>query len=186
MNREINRETGQVGTDTMTDEAAVRALYQQMMDAWDAGSGDRFAAPFTSDGDFVAFDGVHFRRREQIAAFHQQLFDKWMKGSCLVGSVETVRFVAPDVAVVHAVGNTVMRGKSRPAPSGDPSRPWWRYGSRARGAWRRSTTPVSGPSAPTAAPSCCGRSSIGSGASCASAPTRHRHRRRRRRPEGGT
>jgi uncharacterized protein (TIGR02246 family) len=134
MNREINRETGQVGTDTMTDEAAVRALYQQMMDAWDAGSGDRFAAPFASDGDFVAFDGVHFRRREQIAAFHQQLFDKWMKGSCLVGSVETVRFVAPDVAVVHAVGNTVMRGKSRPAPERESIQTL--VAVREQGAWR--------------------------------------------------
>jgi uncharacterized protein (TIGR02246 family) len=97
------------------DEVAVRALYQQAMDGWNAGSGERFAAPFIEDGDFVAFDGVHFRGREQIAAFHQQLFDKWMKGSRLVGGVEKVHFVSPDVAVVLAAGNTVMRGKSRPA-----------------------------------------------------------------------
>ena len=98
-----------------TDEAAVRALYQQAIDGWNAGSGERFAAPFIEDGDFVAFDGVHFRGREQIAAFHQKLFDKWMKGSRLVGGVEEVHFVSPDVAVMLAVGNTVMRGKTRPA-----------------------------------------------------------------------
>lgn len=97
------------------DEAAVRALYHEMMDAWDAGSSERFAAPFTANGHFVAFDGVHFRGREHIATFHQQLFDKWMKGSRLVGDVEEVRFLSPDVAVMHAVGNTVMRGKTRPA-----------------------------------------------------------------------
>jgi uncharacterized protein (TIGR02246 family) len=98
-----------------TDEAAVRALYQQLMDGWNGGSGERYAAPFTADGDLVAFDGVHFRGREQIAAFHQQLFDKWVKGSRLVGGVEEVRFLSPEVAVMHAVGNTVTRGKTRPA-----------------------------------------------------------------------
>jgi hypothetical protein len=30
-----------------------------------------------------------------------------------------VRFVAPDVAIVHALGGTVMRGKAEPAPERD-------------------------------------------------------------------
>lgn len=97
-----------------TEEAAIRELYQKLMDAWNAGSGDRFAAAFVEDGHLVAFDGVHFRGREQIATFHQQLFDKWMKGSRLVGGVEEVRFLSPDVALVHAAGNTVARRKTRP------------------------------------------------------------------------
>lgn len=100
---------------TASSEAVVRALYDQLMDGWNAGSGERFAAPFTADGHLVAFDGVHFQGRGQIARFHQQLFDKWMAGSRLVGGVEQVHFLSPDVALVHAVGNTVARGKSAPA-----------------------------------------------------------------------
>ena len=42
------------------DESAVRALYQQLMDGWNKGSRDAFAAAFTEDGDLVAFDGTHF------------------------------------------------------------------------------------------------------------------------------
>src|SRR5829696_6982462 len=100
-----------------TDEAAVRALYQQLMDGWNQGSGEAFAAVFTEDGDLVAFDGTHFKGRQQIAPFHQQLLDnKWMKGSRLVGEVKDVRFLSPDIAVMHAVGSTVMRGKSEPSP----------------------------------------------------------------------
>src|SRR3712207_4489829 len=102
-----------------TDEAAVRALYQELMDAWNKGSGDAFAAVFTQDGDLVAFDGTHFEGREEIAPFHQELFDKWMKGSRLVGRVKDVRFLNPDVALMHAVGSTVMRGKSEPSPERD-------------------------------------------------------------------
>jgi uncharacterized protein (TIGR02246 family) len=98
-----------------TDEAAVRMLYAQMIDAWNRGSGADFAAPFTADGDFVAFDGTHFTGREQIAVSHQALFDKWMKGSRLVGTVEQVRFLGPDVAVMHAIGDTILRRKTKPA-----------------------------------------------------------------------
>jgi uncharacterized protein (TIGR02246 family) len=107
---------------TMTnpaDEAAVRALYQELMDGWNRGSGEDFAAAFTDDGDLVAFDGTHFKGRKEIAPFHQELFEKWLKGSRLVGKVKDVRFLSPDVALVHAVGSTVMRGKSEPSPERD-------------------------------------------------------------------
>lgn len=67
-------------------------------------------------GDLVGFDGQHLKGREEIAPFHQQLFDKWLKGTRLVGKVEDVRFLSPDVALIHAVGGTVMRGKSEPSP----------------------------------------------------------------------
>ena len=48
----------------LRDEAAVRALYQELMDGWNQGSGAAFAAVFTEDGDLVAFDGTHFKGRE--------------------------------------------------------------------------------------------------------------------------
>jgi uncharacterized protein (TIGR02246 family) len=101
------------------DEVAVRAVYQQFMDGWNQGSGAALAAVFTEDGDLVGFDGTHFKGRQEIAPFHQQLFDKWLKGSRLVGHVKDVRFLSPDVALMHAVGGTVMRGKSEPVPERD-------------------------------------------------------------------
>jgi hypothetical protein len=42
-----------------------------------------------------------------------------MKGTRLVGHVIDLRFLAPDVAVLHAYGGTVMRGKREPAPERD-------------------------------------------------------------------
>lgn len=101
------------------DEAAVRDLYQQLMDGWNQGSGDAFAAVFTEDGDLVGFDGTHFHGQEEIATFHQQLFNKWMKGTRLVGQVKSVRLLSPDVALVHATGSTVMRDRSEPSPERD-------------------------------------------------------------------
>jgi uncharacterized protein (TIGR02246 family) len=101
------------------DEVAVRALYQQLMDGWNQGSGEAFAAVFKEDGDLVGFDGTHLKGRQEIAPFHQQLFDKWLKGSRLVGQVKDVRLLHPDIALMHAVGSTVMRGKSEPVPERD-------------------------------------------------------------------
>ena len=101
------------------DKAAVRDLYQELMNGWNRGSGEAFAAVFTDDtddGDLVAFDGTHFKGRGEIAPFHKELFEKWLKGTRLVGEVKDVRFLSPDVALMHAVGSTVMRGKSEPSP----------------------------------------------------------------------
>jgi uncharacterized protein (TIGR02246 family) len=94
------------------DEGAIRSLYQQLMDGWNAASGDAFAAPFEEDGDLVGFDGTHIKGRQEIASFHQHLFDIFLKGSRLVGKVRSVRFLTSNVAVMHAVGGTVMAGES--------------------------------------------------------------------------
>jgi uncharacterized protein (TIGR02246 family) len=101
------------------DEPAVRALYQRAMDGWNQGSGTAFAAPFTADADFVAFDGSHFKGRDAIAAFHQPLFATHLKGTRLVGNVTSVRFQSPTVALMLARGGTIMRGASTPAPERD-------------------------------------------------------------------
>src|ERR687889_1316762 len=121
-------------TNHSADEAAVRALYQQLMDGWNQGNGDAFASVFTEDGDLIGFDGTHFKGRQEIAPFHQQLFDKWMKGTRLVGQVEHVRFLSPNVALLHTVGGTVMRGKTEPSPERDSIQTL--VATRQNGEWR--------------------------------------------------
>ena len=93
------------------DEAAVRSLCFQMIDSWNKGSGDAFAAPFAKDGDLVGFDGMHLKGRQEIASFNQQLFDTFVKGSRLVGKIRSVRFLTPDV--------------------GHNAYSWWDYNGRA-------------------------------------------------------
>jgi uncharacterized protein (TIGR02246 family) len=101
---------------TGQDKAAVAALLQQMIDGWNRGSGAGFAVPFAEDGDQVAFDGTHLQGRQQIAEFHQMLFDRFLSGTRLVGKVVDVRFLAPDVALAHGIGGTVMPGETDLAP----------------------------------------------------------------------
>jgi uncharacterized protein (TIGR02246 family) len=97
------------------DEAAIRDLFQQLLDAWGRGDGRAYGALFTEDADYVAFDGSRTRGRHQIATSHQDLFDKW-KGTRLTGQVDSLRFLGPDVALVHATGGTLFPGQRDPRP----------------------------------------------------------------------
>jgi uncharacterized protein (TIGR02246 family) len=121
MNRKVFGESmvAQTINTTADDEAAVRTLYLQLMEGWNQGSGEAFAAPFAENGDLVAFDGLHFEGRREIISFQQPLFDKWLKGTRLVGQVKSVRFLTPDVALMHVIGGTILRGESRPSPVRD-------------------------------------------------------------------
>lgn len=98
--------------DSSFNEVEIRRLYKQMIDGWNSGSGDTFAAPFTDDSDFIGFDGTLMNGRQQISSFHQMLFDSFVKGSRLVGKVRGIRFVSSDVAIMIAVGGSVMAGQS--------------------------------------------------------------------------
>lgn len=107
---------GSSGEPRQADANELRALYVAMMDGWNRGSGEAFAAPFEDEMDFVAFDGTRFRQRDELVRSHDPLFKTHLKGTRLVGDVTDVRFLGSDVAVVHALGGTVPRGKREAAP----------------------------------------------------------------------
>lgn len=102
-----------------TDERAVRELYARLIDAWNRGNADDFASVFADDAVFIAFDGSRQQGRRAIHDAHVPLFEKYMKGTRLVGEVTDVTFLGPDAAVAHATGSTIARGKTKPSPERD-------------------------------------------------------------------
>ncbi len=110
----MNRET--TTRHHRTDEARIRALFEDLLADWGRGDGEAYGSRFTEDADYVAFDGTRTRGRAEIAASHQELFDKWLEGTRLTGRIEGLRFLGPDAALVHATGGTVMAGKTEPSP----------------------------------------------------------------------
>lgn len=101
-----------------TDTAAIHQMFAELLAAWGRGDGSAYGAHFTDDADYIAFDGSRSIGRQEIADSHQRLFDSWLKGTRLVGEVTRLRFLAPDVALAHATGATVMPGKKH---AGRPS-----------------------------------------------------------------
>lgn len=90
------------------DEGLIRTLFQKLLDSWGSGDGYAYASHFTPDSDYVAFDGTHRKGREANAVAHQQLFDTWLKGTRLTGQIEGIRFLSPEIAIVHVVGGMLM------------------------------------------------------------------------------
>jgi len=103
-------------THYQTDEAKILALFEDLLADWGRGDGEAYGSRFTEDADYVAFDGTRTRGKDEISASHQELFDRWLEGTQLTGRVLSVKFLSSDVALVHATGGTVMRGKTKPSP----------------------------------------------------------------------
>ena len=106
-------------TQIAADEGAIRAIHQRMIDAWNAGDAVAFAAPFTDEADFVAFEGTHLKGRREIASFHQRIFDTVVKGTRLQGEVKFVRFLSAALAVMHSVVRVTLQGQTEASPSRD-------------------------------------------------------------------
>jgi uncharacterized protein (TIGR02246 family) len=102
-----------------TDETTLRQMHAEMIEAWNRGSGAGFAAPFAPDADFIAFEGSQLKGRAQVAQFHQMLFDTSLKNTRLEGGVHFVRFLRPEIAVLHAWGTSTLAGQTNASPSRD-------------------------------------------------------------------
>ncbi len=88
--------------DTKADETMIRANVEQMMKGWNAKSGAEFAKPFSEDADYVVIDGMQIKGRAVIDKGHQRIFDTIYKNTTLSLAADSIRFLRPDVAVVHA------------------------------------------------------------------------------------
>ncbi len=97
------------------DEMAIGNLCQSLWQSWGNGDGYAYAEHFTEDCDYIAFNGTHYKGREENAIVHQQLFDTWLKGTRLTGEINSIRFLTPEVALVYSTGGMLMTKRSTQA-----------------------------------------------------------------------
>jgi uncharacterized protein (TIGR02246 family) len=98
------------------DEAAIRDLIARQINSWNSGDPAAYAHTYTPDGDCVSFVGGHHRGRAAIAASGEApsagtLFVKLLRGAQLDVEITDLRFLTPDVAVVHARGGLAKPGR---------------------------------------------------------------------------
>jgi uncharacterized protein (TIGR02246 family) len=98
-----------MSTDPAADEMAVRDLLVRLFEAWCQGDGEAYGACFTENSDYIAFNGIHLRGRQENARLHSALFRGVLKGSTISAEVSFLEFLAPTAALVHTVG----RGRKR-------------------------------------------------------------------------
>jgi len=83
-----------------SDEKALHEMVYHLEAAWNAADGQSFAEAFAEDADFVHILGGYYTGRAAIEAGHRMIFGTIYKGSTVRYSVEKIRFLRPDVAIV--------------------------------------------------------------------------------------
>jgi len=83
------------------DERALHSMVYQLEAAWNSADGAAFAALFAEDADFIHILGGYYAGRPAIESGHRMIFGTIYKGSTVRYSVEKIRFVRPDVAIVY-------------------------------------------------------------------------------------
>jgi uncharacterized protein (TIGR02246 family) len=101
------------------DETLIRYLHEQMIAAWNRGDASGFAQPFRESADFIAFEGTHLKGRSAIELFHRQMFETVLRNTRLEGGVNFVRFIGPDLAVIHSWVTATLAGQTNASPSRD-------------------------------------------------------------------
>jgi len=100
------------------DIESILRLKDEMAAGWASGNGARYAIPFTSNADYVTFNGQWLSGSKAIAESHQQLFDTVLKGSTLDNmQVRGIRFISDEIAIVHMTGTVRQKGKKKPPAS---------------------------------------------------------------------
>jgi uncharacterized protein (TIGR02246 family) len=90
-------------------DEAVHALYQRIIDAWNAHSADGFAACFVQDGHLVGFDGSMMDSADAIAGHLREVFGSHQTAAYIY-KVREVRPLGAEAAMLRAVVGMVPPG----------------------------------------------------------------------------
>ena len=106
---------GQSQDTSSAAEAEIRALYRQLLNAWNQRNADAMASLFTEDGDSIGFDGSQMSGRAEIASTLRQIFTNHITPP-YVGKVRSVRLLSAEAAMLRAVVGMVPPGQMDLAP----------------------------------------------------------------------
>ena len=97
-------------------DAQIRALYIEFLDAWNRRSGAGVAAGFADDGDIIGFDGSRHSGRLSIASYLRRVFGT-AETAAYIGLIRSVRPISEGVAVLHAEAGAIPPGGNDIDPS---------------------------------------------------------------------
>ncbi len=96
-------------------ELQISGVFDQLTEAWRIGNGIAWADAFVDDADFTVWFGLAIKGKEQIAWGHQLIFDSFYADTVFEFDIRQIRFIKPDVAIVHLSGSVVRNGENPPA-----------------------------------------------------------------------
>src|SRR4051794_1614926 len=85
-------------------ESELLALVAHLEDSWNSADSQSFASVFAEDADFIHILGGHYTGRDSVETAHRTIFDTIYKGSTVKMTVQKIRPLAQDAAVVFVLG----------------------------------------------------------------------------------
>lgn len=120
---------------TAQDEQAIRDLVATMADAWTEGNGERFAVAFADEHDYIVWNGMYLKgiNPQVNAQSHQQIFNTVYKDTEHYATVDKIKFIREDLALIHVLAAVAKKGEGRPE---NPGVLWSGLLEKQNGAWK--------------------------------------------------
>ena len=99
-----------MNTQSNADETALRALYRQILDAWNQRNADAYAKLFAGDGAVVGFDGSEMTGSVEIVTTLRKIFADHATG-VYRGKVRGVRMLSLEVGLLRAIAGMAPAGQ---------------------------------------------------------------------------
>lgn len=124
-----------ISAQNQADEQAIRKIVQNLADGWTHGNGAEFAGSFADTHDFIVWNGYYMKNlNPQVnASSHQGLFDTRYKDTRMYSTIDKIKFVREDVALIHVLAAVVNKTESRPK---DPEVLWTGILEKNNGQWK--------------------------------------------------
>lgn len=97
-------------------DGAIRALYAELLSAWNDRDPGAFAALLTERGNVVGFDGSQLDGPAEVEASLRDIFGNH-ETAVYIGKVREVRLLGDGVVLLRAVAGMVPRGTSKINPA---------------------------------------------------------------------
>ncbi len=96
------------------ESAAIKELLNRLDTAWGKNAElSIYSSCFTEDADYVTFQGLRLKGRNEITEVHEKLFKGILRDSKMVVVEQEQKFLTPDVAIVHRIGAVLMRWQKK-------------------------------------------------------------------------
>ncbi len=82
------------------DEAMIRELINELVDAWNRGDAEAYGARYLDDATFTNVNGMFHLSRKEFNQRHDEILRGAMKGSTITLTPRKIRYVRADVAIV--------------------------------------------------------------------------------------
>jgi uncharacterized protein (TIGR02246 family) len=95
------------------DERQIEQLLGELTDAWNRGDANAYGARYLADATFTNANGSFYLGRDEFDRRHEEIFRGVLRGTTLAMTINKLRFVRPDVAIVD-VGTGISGSPLRP------------------------------------------------------------------------